>query len=324
MPKWKLKILALICGFAWIGGHMPDAQADLYEILPEGAAVEKVGDGFAFVEGPAWHPGTQMLYFTDIPRNRIVGYNGAEFSTVTSESRGANGLMFDAAGGLVACEGGARQMTRVSELGKEPEVLAASFDGKRLNSPNDLWLDMAGGIYFTDPRYGGRDDMEMTIEGVYYISSDKKLTRLIDDLVRPNGIALSPNGDVLYVLDNGANLLVAYPIKSPGVIGEGKKLADVPGPDGMSIDQNGRLYITASDGVRVVRPDGSLLGTIKVPEVPANCTFGGTNQEVLYITARTSLYRIVTKARGWHVHRDGQASPVPASPAATADAAEGK
>jgi gluconolactonase len=304
----SIYIAGLIIAFTTIA-TLFRAQAELNDILPKDAEVEKVGDGFAFVEGPAWHPGEEALYFTDIPRNQIIRFKDGEFSIVTSESRGANGLMFDKTGALVMCEGGGRQMTRAKKAGGEREVLASTYEGKPLNSPNDLWLDAAGGMYFTDPRYGNRDSMEMDIEGVYYISNDKKLKRLIADLVRPNGIALSPNGETLYVLDNGAGTLFAYPVNQPGVLGEGKKLADVPGPDGMTVDRNGRLYITASDGVRVVSPAGELLGTISVPEQPANCAFGGKDQDILYITARKSLYRIPTKTRGWHIHRDGTPRP---------------
>jgi gluconolactonase len=185
-------------------------------------------------------------------------------------------------------------------------AIASRYEGGRLNSPNDLWIDEVDGIYFTDPRYGKRDDLEQDVEAVYYIAPDGELTRVIADLVRPNGIALSPDGAYLYVVDNGASRMYRYRIEAPGKLGPAEHIGYVAHPDGMTVDREGRLYVTGREGVCVLGPDGRWLGVIAVPEQPANCTFGGADGRTLFITARTGLYAIETCTRGWHVHLDGK------------------
>ncbi len=140
---------------------------------------------------------------------------------------------------------------------------------------------------------------------MYYIAADKTITRIIDSLVRPNGIALSPDGKTLYVVDNGAAELHAWKIESPGKLGAGRRIACVAHPDGMTVDSSGRLYVTGTGGVWVLDGDGGWIGLIPTPEHPANATFGGSGGKMLFITARLSLYGIVTTAKGWHVHLDG-------------------
>ncbi len=278
-------------------------------ILAPDARVRKLADGFAFVEGPAWDFNGNALYFSDIPRNRILRYADGKVTTANDSSGRSNGLMFDKDGTLIACEGaekpgGGRRVSR-AQAGRPGEAIATNYDGKRLNSPNDLWLDADGGIYFTDPRYGQREDMELDKEAVYYIARDGKVTQLITNLVRPNGIGLSPDGRWLYVVDNGADALWRWPITAPGRLGKGERIADVTGPDGMSVDEEGRLYVTGTRGVWVFDPNGKWLGCIDTPEQPANCTFGGPGYRTLFITARTSLYAIETQTRGWHIRLDG-------------------
>ena len=273
-------------------------------ILPDGAKVKKLAGDFKFVEGPAWDPKTEALYFSDIPPSRIIRYAAGRTTVVNADSGESNGLMFDKAGKLIACEGGRRRISKAAP-GERGEELASQYEGKKLNSPNDLWLDAAGGLYFTDPRYGRRDDLEQDKEAVYYVAADGKVTRIIDDLVRPNGIGLSPDGRYLYVVDNGADTLHRYSVMAPGKIAGGSRIAFVTGPDGMSVDAEGRLYVTCAGGVWVFDGDGKWLGMIATPEQPANCTFGGAGWGTLFITARTSLYAIETRTRGWHVHLDG-------------------
>lgn len=273
-------------------------------VLAEVATVRKVAGGFEFTEGPAWDVKTDALYFSDIPRARIIRYADGRTEVVNAASGQSNGLMFDKQGMLIACEHAGRRVSRAAP-GRPGETIVDRFDGKRLNSPNDLWIDAAGGIYFTDPRYGRRDDLELDKEAVYYVSAEGKIARIIDDLVRPNGIALSPDGKLLYVVDNGADKLYRYPVKGPGRIGKGERIAYVTHPDGMTVDKEGRLYVTCRNGVWVLDADGGWLGLIETPEQPANCTFGGKGWHTLFITARRSLYAIDTVTRGWHVHLDG-------------------
>lgn len=277
--------------------HLPGALA------PD-AKVKKLATGFKFVEGPTWDAKNKALYFSDIPQAHIVRYAEGKAVVANENSRQSNGLMVDKKGRLVACEHGGRRVSRAVR-GQPADDIVTHYKDKRLNSPNDLWIDAEGGIYFTDPRYGERDTMEMKIEGVYYIAPDGKLTRVIDDLVRPNGIALSPDGKSLYVVDNGAHTLHRYAVVAPGKLGKGERIAYVTHPDGMTVDVKGRLYVTGELGVWVLDANGKWLGLIETPERPANCTFGGPGYKTLFITAQTSLYAIETQTRGWHIHLDG-------------------
>lgn len=272
-------------------------------VLPDQPEVKKVAEGFTFTEGPALGPDGR-IWFSDIPNERIHVYDPATGKTVLHrEHTGrANGLMFTPAGALVACEGGARRVSRQEGTG-EPTALTADFDGKAYNAPNDLDLDGRGGLYFSDPGYGRKpEEMFLGAEGVYYATPDKdrskpaKVVRVIDDLVRPNGVLVSNDKKTLYVVDNGSNSLWAYPIQGDGKLGSGRKLcvfdpAEERGGDGLTSDQFGNLYI-AANGIWVVDPEGRKLGVIEVPERPANCVFGPRGSQTLYITARTSVYAV--------------------------------
>ena len=278
---------------------------DFQDVVTQIDNVTLLAGGFKFVEGPTWDAGRKALYSSDIPAAAIVRYGDGKARVANDRSGQSNGLMMDKDGMLVACEHEGRRLSRAVP-GQPGRDVITHYQGKRLNSPNDLWLDQAGGIYFTDPRYGPRDDLELDTEAVYYVSGEGKLTRIIDDLVRPNGIALSPDGKTLYVADNGGHSLHRYPVPGPGKIGRGERIANVSGPDGMTVDARGRLYVTCAGGVWVLGADGKWLGMIATPERPANCTFGGPGQRTLFITARTGLYGIETLTRGWHVHLDGR------------------
>ncbi len=294
-------ISAVLAIFA-VGILPVTASVSLTDLIEPDATCEKVAGGFRFVEGPAWSPRGYLL-FSDIPESRIVMLSVNETPLSFLQPSGqANGLAFDAAGNLYACQGGARQVGRVSLDGKLTP-LATSYGGKKLNSPNDLALDGHGGIYFTDPRYGGADDLEQEVMGVYYWSASGGVERVIDDLERPNGILVSNDGKRLYVAEPNKRQIVSYPIASPGkidagmVIFTGDEELDGGGPDGMALDALGNIYATYK-GVTVLDPDGALIGRIEVPERPANCTFGGKEGTTLFITARTGLYRLAMKVKG--------------------------
>jgi sugar lactone lactonase YvrE len=265
-------------------------------VVPEGAEVEKLADGFRFTEGPASGPDGRV-YFTDIPNERIMIYDFAsgEVTTHREQSGRANGLMFTPTGALIACEGGARRLTR--QMGEEIAALADSFSGIALNSPNDLDIDGKGGIYFTDPRYGDRESMEMDLEGVYYLPRRGGLKRVVEDLVRPNGIKLSRDGKTLYVVDNGAKTIVAYDVQPDGTLAGVRVFAemdqDAPsGGDGMTLDCCGNVYCAGQGHIWIWNPGGEPVTKIPVPESPANCTFAGPDGKTLFITARTSIYAI--------------------------------
>ncbi len=262
-------------------------------LVPEGAEVKKLFGGFRFVEGPAADRDGNV-FFTDIPNKRIykIGAEGA-LSVFREKSGGANGLMFDAENRLVACEGDLdyRRVTR-TETDRSVTVLAERFEGKRLNSPNDLTIACDGGIYFTDPRYGDRSGMEQLVEGVYHIAPDGMITRVIGDLVRPNGILLSIDNRILYVMDEGANEVYAYTVQADASVTAGRKLADVPAPDGLTMDEQGNLYIAARTGIVVLFPEGEQLATIPTPARPCNSTFAGKDGKTLYIAAGNAIYTI--------------------------------
>lgn len=260
-------------------------------IVPEGAKVKKLADGFKFTEGPSQGP-SGKIYFTDIPNERIMVFDpeSGKVSTYRENSGRSNGLWWTPADALLACEGGNRQLTRTDAEGKVV-VLADQFDGKKLNSPNDLVLDEVGGIFFSDPRYGNRDDMEQDVEGVYYYSRRNKLTRVIDDLVKPNGVLLSNDHKTLYVADTGLKKIFSYDVTGEGIIDNKREFAPI-GSDGMSIDERGNLYATWDGKIWIFSPEGKELALIECPEKPANCFVGGPNGNTLYITARTGFYSI--------------------------------
>jgi len=261
------------------------------KVVPEGATVKKLADGFKFTEGPAQGPDGK-IYFTDIPNERIMVFDPAsKKTTVFREKSGkANGLWWTPADALLACEGGNRRLTRTDTDGNIV-VLADKFEGKKFNSPNDLVQDGFGGIYFTDPRYGNRDDMEMKIEGVYYYGRNKKLTRVIDDAGKPNGILLSNDRKALYVADTVKKKIYAYDVTGEGTIDNKREFAQI-GSDGLTIDERGNLYATWQGKIWIFSPKGKELVQIECPEGPANCTLGGPNGNTLYITARKGFYSI--------------------------------
>jgi len=260
------------------------------------APVEKLASGFRFTEGPIADP-YGNIYFTDIPNNRIhiVSTDGS-LSTFLENSRGANGLCFDTDGALLACLGAGRQVVSI-DPDRNITVIAESYNGKKLNSPNDLWLHPKGGIYFTDPRYGKRDSMEQGGEHVYYITSDrKKVIRVIDDMTRPNGIIGTPDGKRLYVADLGGGMTFSYRINRNGTLSN-KNIFAIQGSDGMAMDTKGNVYLT-TDKVNVYNIKGELIDSIETPERPSNVAFGGTDNKTLFITARTSIYSIRMNVKG--------------------------
>ena len=249
--------------------------------------VQKLADGFQFTEGPAADK-QGNIFFTDIPSNRILKWSvDGTLSTFQENSGGANGLAFDTKGNLVACAGATGTLVSIDPQGKVT-VLADSYDGKPFNSPNDVWIDSKDGVYFTDPRYGNRDNLPQEGEHVYYVSPDRKrVLRVIDDMVRPNGVIGTPDGKHLYVADAGADKTFVYMIQPDGTLTD-KKLFAEQGSDGMTLDARGNLYLT-SDAVVVYDRDGRQIKLIEVPQRPSNLCFG-KGGSTLFITARTGLF----------------------------------
>jgi gluconolactonase len=261
-----------------------------------GAQVKKLAGDFKFTEGPAGDAAGNV-YFSDIPNNRIMKWSlDGKLSTFLENSGGANGLYFDKDGNLLACQGADRRLVSIAPKG-EITVLADRYEGKKFNSLNDLWLDPKGGVYFTDPRYGSREGMEQDGEHVYYLTPDhKKVIRVVSDMVRPNGLIGTPNGRRLYVADAGASKIYAYRINADGTLSN-KRLFAPEGSDGMTLDNQGNVYLTTKV-VAVYDRQGKKVAEIQVPEGPANVTFAGAANQALFITARTSLYAVEMRVKG--------------------------
>ncbi len=269
-------------------------------VAPE-AKVEKLAGGFNFTEGPA-ADAQGNIFFTDIANNRIHKWSldgpgpKGKLSTFRENSGGANGLFFDKSGNLLVCEGGGRRLVSISKQ-NQVTVLTDSYQDKKFNSLNDLWIDPKGGIYFTDPCYGNRNNLEQDGEHVYYLQPDHKTPiRVIDDMIRPNGLIGTADGKLLYVADHGGGKTFAYTINEDGTLSN-KKLFAPEGSDGMTIDNEGNIYLTTAV-VAVYNSEGKKIETIKVPEQPANVTFGGKDNRMLFITARTSLYAVGMQVTG--------------------------
>src|SRR5262245_36425839 len=300
------------------------------KLVPPGANVEKLVDGHKWVEGPLWNRKDGYALFSDIPNNAIIkwqegkgesvfmqpaGYTGKE--PFTGREPGTNGLTYDSEGRLVACEHGDRRVSRLEADGKTKTTLADKYDGKRLNSPNDLVYKSNGDLYFTDPIYGlpkGADDpaRELDFCGVYILSPKEKggkLTLLTKEITRPNGIAFSPDEKKLYVASSDPDkaIWMVYDVEPDGTIANGKVFFDAtawakekrPGlPDGMKVDKDGNLFATGPGGGLVFSPEGKPLGTFD-PGVPtANVGWGGDGS-TLYITANTALLRVKLNTKGF-------------------------
>ncbi|MCI0378886.1 MAG: SMP-30/gluconolactonase/LRE family protein [Gemmataceae bacterium] len=282
------------------------------DFFPKDAKLEKLWSEGDFTEGPAQGP-DGCLYFSDIG-NRIMKFDPANGKTseYRKPSSRANGLEFDAKGRLVACEGantGGGRRISLTEKDGTVRTLADKWQGKRFNSPNDLIIDTKGRVYFTDPRYVGDEPREIDTESVYRIDPDGEVTRIITDVKKPNGIALSPENKTLYVAENnpkGDRFLLAFSLNDDGSVGPKKVLYDFKddrGIDGMCIDAQGNIFATAGQGktggVYIFNPKAVKIGFLATPEVPTNCAFGGDQGSILYVTAGKSLYRIRTNTRGF-------------------------
>jgi len=297
---WCISLLVvLVLGVTAVARERPAKKegARNTSLVAAGAQVKKLAGDFKFTEGPA-ADAKGDVYFSDIPNNRILKWSveDGKLSTFLENSGGANGLYFDKDGNLIACQGGDRRLVSISPKG-QVTVLADKYEGKKFNSLNDLWIDPKGGIYFTDPRYGGGEPMEQKGEYVYYLAPDRKsVTRVIDDMVRPNGVIGTPNGRRLYVADHGAGKTFVYSINKDGTLTD-KQLFVEQGSDGMTLDNRGNVYLTGK-AVTVHNRKGQKIEEIAVPEGPANVTFGGKDNQTLFITARTSLYAIAMQVKG--------------------------
>lgn len=327
--KTKNLLLMLLAGVFAAGvnalaedaGSVVMVDPALREIVPADANIEKLAGGFKFTEGPVWVPAGYLL-FSDIPNKRIDKWTPDRKVTVfrkpgdnpgserfVDPTFDSNGLTLDRQGRLTICEQTNRRVTRLEKDGSLT-VLVDKYEGKRFSSPNDLVYKSDGSLYFTDPPYGfpqGDSDpsKELDFNGVYRLLNGN-VQSLIRDLTRPNGLAFSPDEKYLYVAvsDPARKLWMRYDVKADGTVTNGQVFFDVTSstedglPDGMKVDQQGNVYGTGPGGIWIISPAGKHLGTIKPPEVPANCAWGDADGKTLYMTARTGLYRIRLKVTG--------------------------
>jgi gluconolactonase len=304
-------------------GQVVREDAAIDRLIPRDARIEVLGSGMKWSEGPVWIKDGGFLLFSDIPRNSIMKWKQGEglslwmkpsgYTGVTDYGAepGSNGLTVDAQGRIVFCEHGDRRISRL-EPGGGKKTLVDSYQGKRLNSPNDAVFKSNGDLYFTDPPYGLPERVkdprrELDFCGVYRLSTGGTLTLLTRELAFPNGIAFSPDEKTLYVAqsDRQRAIWMAWPVKDDGTLGAGRVFADVtpmmtklPGsPDGMKVDEAGNVFATGPGGVHVYAPDGRRLGRIETGQRTANCAWGDDGA-TLYMTADSYLCRIRTTTRG--------------------------
>ncbi len=280
---------------------------DFFTLVPPNAELECVAGGFKFTEGPVWRDG--YLLFNDIPNNRTVCWQesseGPSVSTYRTPSGNANGLTLDGEGCLISCEHSARRVSRQAADGSY-STLADSYQGIQLNSPNDVVVRSDGAIYFTDPPYGVEDlglEPDLDFRGVFMITTDGALHLLVDDFDRPNGLAFSPDEKTLYIDDSRRRHVRAFTVNDVGALTDDRLWTDMSSPDagspdGMKVDRNGNVFCTGPGGVWVMNPAGRVLGRIIGDEQPANLAWGDDDWSTLYVTARTSLYRIRLNTTG--------------------------
>jgi gluconolactonase len=275
------------------------ANAQQSDLVAPGASVQLLADSFVFTEGPAADQ-QGNVYFSDIPASRIhVWTVTGELQTFRENTNGTNGLFFNNKWELFGAEGGAGRITRM-DAAANVSVVVAQHNGASFNSPNDLWLDAAGGIYFTDPRYGDESNNPQPGYYVYYLAPGaSEAQAIITDLVKPNGVIGTLDGSTLYVADHLGNQTFAYTISAPGQVSD-KRLMAEQGSDGLTLDERGNLYLTGGRNITVYSPQGELLQSIEFPLAPANMTFGGENRDVLFVTARTSLFSLQMNVKGMY------------------------
>lgn len=295
-----MRKISILLMFVFIVSGVFATNKKQSSIIAKNAVVEKAGDGFAFTEGPAVAPDGKV-YFTDQPNDRIHIWDEKNGISLFLEGTGrSNGMYFNAKGQLVTCADEKNQLAYFDENNKLV-VIHEGYNGKLLNAPNDLWITPSGGIYFSDPYYHrswwkeGRGE-EQDVRGVYYVSTDGKITRVIDDFETPNGLIGTPDGKTLYVADIQARKTWKYDIQPDGMLAN-KTFFAPNGSDGMTIDNKGNVYLT-SGKVWVYNPKGELIEEIEVPESPANICFGGKKRNILFITARKGVYTLKMNVKG--------------------------
>ncbi|MDZ7658738.1 SMP-30/gluconolactonase/LRE family protein [Fodinibius sp.] len=272
------------------------------QIVDEDAEPEKITDGYEFTEGPLWHDSGYLL-FSDIPANTVYKWAPGEGAVIYLKPSGhSNGLAFDQEGNLLLAQHDGL-VSRLSE-DKKLTVVADHYNGKRLNSPNDLTIKSDGSIYFTDPPFGVSDEeKELDFSGVYRYSEENGLQLLIDDFDLPNGIVFSPDESRLYVNDTRHNHIRVFDVNEDGSLGSGRIFAEMESDaegaaDGMKVDTEGNIYSTGPGGLWIFSPEGKLLQQVKTPARITNLAWGGSEGTTLFLTAPNAVYKLETSKTG--------------------------
>jgi gluconolactonase len=289
----------------------------LYDLIASSTQVEQIATGFTFTEGPIWHPDGYLL-FSDMPGDVRRKWSGSDgVVEVMRPANKCNGMTLDADLRLVVCEHWTSELVRatLNADGTEAsrETVASHFDGKELNSPNDVVVKSDGSIYFSDPTYGRMDvfgnprEQDLDFQGVYRVPpGGGELQLLVSDFAQPNGLCFSPDESRLYINDSSRCLINVYDVAADGTIANGQLFIDEVGtgrledgiPDGMKCDEHGNVWVTGPGGIWVIDPEGEHLGTVEMPEHAGNLTWGGSGWDVLYVPCSTSVYRVQTKVSG--------------------------
>jgi gluconolactonase len=292
------KSITSITAFMLITTFMASGQ----QMVKENAEPEKITEGYQFTEGPVWHDSGYLL-FSDIPANTIYKWTpGSEAEVYMKPSGHSNGLTFDREGRLVIAQHDGAVARQDSE--NSFEIVVDSYEGKRLNSPNDLVVKSDGAIYFTDPPYGvSEEDKELNIHGVYRYTRDEGLQLLISDFDRPNGIAFSPDEKKLYVNDSRHNHIRVFKIKSDGTVTNGKLFAKMESEgkgaaDGMKVDTRGNVFSTGPGGLWIFSPEGELIRQVDTPRI-TNLGWGGKDRKTLFMTSPDAVYKLEMNVKGY-------------------------
>lgn len=300
-PAFSLLLLAACSLHAQVKIEDPAAEA----LVAPTAEIKKLGGELKFTEGPIWIAEKKMLIFSDIPAAKLMQWTAEKGVSEFRPSENSNGNTLDNEGRLVTCQHSGRNVVRTEKDGKIT-VVVDKYDGKKLNSPNDVVVKSDGTLWITDPPYGIPKDQKKEQEGnwVYrFDPKDGKMTVVSKDFDMPNGLAFSPDEKRLYIADSGKGRRVgAFDVKADGTLSAAVLWME-GGSDGMRVDEKGNIYTTTGDGVRIFNPEGKRIATIKFPEGPANCAFGGEDGRTLFVTARTGLYSIPMKVAGNQLKR---------------------